>query len=230
MSADERAPVNEPAPAIRVVVADDQPLLRHSLRLVIDAAPDLAVIGEAATGGDAVALARTVQPDVVLMDIRMPGGDGIDATRQICGDSELRGTHVLVLSMFELDEYVHAALHAGASGFLLKDAHPEQVVDAIRRTFAGESLFAPSILARLVEHYLQRPGGVRTRSLDPLTQRELEILVLVARGLSNAEIAAALTISIKTVKTHIGNLLAKLAARDRAQLVIAAYEGGVVSA
>ena len=159
----------------------------------------------------------------------MPGGDGIDATRQICADPALRGTRVLVLSMFELDEYVHTALQAGAGGFLLKDAHPEQVVDAIRRTRAGESLFAPSILARIVEHYLQLPGGLRTRSLDALTQRELEILVLVARGLSNAEIAATLTISIKTVKTHIGNLLAKLAARDRAQLVIAAYEGGVVS-
>jgi DNA-binding NarL/FixJ family response regulator len=221
--------MNEPAPSIHVLVADDQPLMRHSLRLVIDAAPDLAVIGEAATGGDAVALARTLRPDIVLMDVRMPGGDGIDATRQICGDPALRGTRVLVLSMFELDEYVHAALRAGAGGFLLKDAHPEQVVEAIRRTFAGESLFAPSILARIVEQYLQLPGGLRTRSLDALTQRELEILVLVARGLSNAEIAATLTISIKTVKTHIGNLLAKLAARDRAQLVIAAYEGGVVS-
>jgi DNA-binding NarL/FixJ family response regulator len=215
--------------SIHVLIADDQPLLRHSLGLLIDHAPDLALAGQAATGDDAVALARRLRPDLVLMDIRMPGGDGIDATWRITSDAELRATRVLVLSMFELDEYVYAALRAGASGFLLKDAQPDQLLDAIRRTCAGESLFAPSILTRLVEHYLDRPGTAPALSLDRLTGRETEVLALVARGLSNDEIAGALTISIKTVKTHIGNLLAKLAARDRAQLVIAAYESGLVT-
>ncbi|MFD0821600.1 LuxR C-terminal-related transcriptional regulator, partial [Micromonospora zhanjiangensis] len=168
-------------------------------------------------------------PDVVLMDIRMPVGDGIAAARAITADAELRAVRVVVLSMFELDEYVYGALRAGASGFLLKDAHPDQLVDAVRRTHAGESLYAPSILTRLVEHYLARPGGRRAPALAVLTGRETDILVHVARGLSNDEIANALHISVKTVKTHIGNLLTKLAARDRAQLVIAAYEGGLVA-
>ncbi|MBB5789846.1 response regulator [Jiangella mangrovi] len=214
---------------IRVLVADDQPLLRHSLALLLDAAPDLAVAGTAATGGEAVELAGELRPDVVLMDIRMPGGDGIEATRRITGDPALAAVRVLVLSMFELDEYVYAALRAGASGFLLKDARPDQLLDAVRRTSSGESLFAPSILTRLVEHYLERPAGPeRDRPrLDVLTERETEVLALVASGLSNDEIAAALFISVKTVKTHIGHLLAKLAARDRAQLVIAAYENGL---
>jgi len=216
-------------PAIRVLVADDQPLLRHSLAVLIDATPDLAHVGAAATGHDTVRLARELQPDVVLMDIRMPGGDGIDATRAITADPRLGAARVLVLSMFELDEYVYAALRAGASGYLLKDAHPDQLLDAVRRTYAGESLFAPGILTRLVEHYLDRPGTRSVRGLDVLTERETGVLTLVAGGLSNDEIARALTISVKTVKTHIGNLLAKLAARDRAQLVIAAYEGGLVS-
>ncbi|WP_053206756.1 response regulator [Jiangella muralis] len=214
---------------VRVLIADDQPLLRHSLALLLDATPDLAVAGTAATGAEAAALAADLRPDVVLMDIRMPGGDGIEATRRITADPELAAVRVLVLSMFELDEYVYAALRAGASGFLLKDARPEQLLDAVRRTHAGESLFAPSILTRLVEHYLGRPAaGPAGARLDVLTERETEVLALVAAGLSNDEIAAALTISIKTVKTHIGHLLAKLAARDRAQLVIAAYENGLV--
>ncbi|SDS69937.1 response regulator transcription factor [Jiangella sp. DSM 45060] len=214
---------------VRVLIADDQPLLRHSLALLLDAAPDLAVAGTAATGAEASALAADLRPDVVLMDIRMPGGDGIEATLRITADPELGGVRVLVLSMFELDEYVYAALRAGASGFLLKDARPEQLLDAIRRTHAGESLFAPAILTRLVEHYLSRPaGGASGARLDVLTERETEVLALVAAGLSNDEIAASLFISIKTVKTHIGHLLAKLAARDRAQLVIAAYENGLV--
>jgi DNA-binding NarL/FixJ family response regulator len=215
-------------PAIRVLIADDQPLLRHSLAVLIDATPDLTHVGAAATGHDTVRLARELLPDVILMDIRMPGGDGIDATRAITGDPGLPA-RVLVLSMFELDEYVYAALRAGASGYLLKDAHPDQLLDAVRRTYAGESLFAPGILTRLVEHYLERPGTRTVRGLDILTGRETEVLTLVAGGLSNDEVARALTISVKTVKTHIGNLLAKLGARDRAQLVIAAYEGGLVS-
>jgi DNA-binding NarL/FixJ family response regulator len=214
---------------VRVLIADDQPLLRHSLAILINGTPDLAVVGEAATGHDAVRLARELAPDVILMDIRMPGGDGIEATRGITADPSLSDCRVLVLSMFEFDEYVYGALSAGASGFLLKDAHPDQVLDAIRRTSGGESLFAPAILTRLIEHYVGRSAVAPTPRLDMLTGRETEVLTLVAQGLSNGEIATALTISIKTVKTHIGNLLAKLAARDRAQLVIIAYEGGLVA-
>ncbi|MFD7311729.1 response regulator [Promicromonospora sp. NPDC059942] len=251
---------------VEVLVVDDQPLIRHSLRIVVDGAPDLAVVGEAGTGDAAVARAAELRPDIVLMDIRMPGGDGIDATRRILADSGPHETRVLVLSMFELDEYVHAALRAGASGFLLKDAEPERLVDAIRRTHSGESLFAPSILTRLVAHYLDRPaaqvpardagegpdrdaveGPDPLRAQDPapeaaahrtalqapqgpgvLTDRETEVLTQVGRGLSNDEITRALTISMGTVKTHIGSLRAKLHARDRAQLVIAAYDHGLV--
>src|SRR5689334_6352927 len=212
--------------SVRVLVVDDQPLIRHSLRLIVDSAADLEVVGEAGTGTDAVARAVELRPDVVLMDIRMPGGDGIEATRRIAG--ELPATRVVVLSMFELDEYVHAALRAGASGFLLKDAEPDRLVEAVRRTHAGESLFAPSILTRLVEHYVGRSMPKATSEL--LTDRESEVLTLIGRGLSNQEITQTLTISMGTVKTHIGNLLAKLQARDRAQLVIAAYEQGLVTA
>ncbi|MFE9244120.1 response regulator [Nocardiopsis sp. NPDC006938] len=213
---------------VRVLVADDQLLLRRSLSLLIDAAPGVAVVGQAGAGREAVALTRLLDPDVVLMDIRMPDGDGIEATRTITSASGGTRTRVVVLSMFELDEYVHAALRAGASGFLLKDAHPDQLVDAVRRTHAGESLLAPSVLARVVEHFLRGPGAGPARGIDHLTDRETEVLTLVARGLSNTEIAQACTISIRTVKTHIGNLLAKLGARDRAQLVIAAYDSGLV--
>ncbi|GIJ22802.1 response regulator [Micromonospora lutea] len=214
--------------SIRVLVADDQPLLRHSLALLIDGTPGLTVVGQAATGNEAVSLTRERRPDVVLMDIRMPDGDGIEAAERITAATDLGGTRVVVLSMFALDEYVAAALRAGAHGFLLKDAHPDQLVDAIRRTHAGEFLFAPSILTRFVAHYLDRPGPPQVRKIDGLTGRETEVLALVARGLSNDEIARSLTISIKTVKTHIGNLLTKLDARDRAQLVIAAYENDLV--
>ena len=212
--------------AIRVLVADDQQLLRHSLAILIDGTPGLNVVGQAATGHDAVALTRERRPDVVLMDIRMPDGDGIEATRRITGDPDLRDTSVVVLSMFALDEYVSAALRAGARGFLLKDAHPDQLLDAIRRTHAGESLFAPSILTRLVTHYLDRPRPPDIRGIDVLTGRETEVLSLVARGLSNDEIARALTISVKTVKTHIGNLLTKLGARDRVAAVVLAHRNG----
>ncbi|CAL9470842.1 Response regulator protein VraR [Nocardiopsis dassonvillei] len=215
---------------VRVLVADDQPLIRHSLRLVIDGAPGLGVVGEAGTGEAAFERAAELRPDVVLMDVRMPGGDGIEATRRITGHPDLAGTRVLVLSMFELDEYVRAALGAGASGFLLKDVEPARLVDAVARTHAGESLFSPHILARIVDHYLERPGPAAGPGPEVLTGRETEVLTLVGRGLSNHGIAAALTISIGTVKTHIGHLLAKLHARDRAQLVIAAYEHGLVRA
>lgn len=217
---------------IRVLVVDDQPLLRHSLGLIIDGAEGLSTVGDAGTGEGAVHQARALVPDVILMDIRMPGGDGLEATRTITADPALTSTKVIVLSMFDLDEYVHEALRAGASGFLLKDARPGQLVDAVRRTYDGESLFAPAILSRLVEHYVRSPRTAPSDGQPPalhrLTARETEVLTLVARGLSNTEITEALTISMRTVKTHIGNLLAKLDARDRAQLVIAAYEAGVV--
>lgn len=218
----------QPQVSVRVLIADDQPLLRHSLSTLISGTSDLSVAGEAATGADAARRAAELVPDVILMDIRMPGGDGIEATRIITADPALSGCRVLVLSMFELDEYVYGALRAGASGFLLKDAHPDQFLDAIRRTHAGESLFAPAILARLIEHYVNRPA-VTGQRLDRLTERETEVLALVARGMSNTEIATALTISVKTVKTHIGSLLAKLHARDRSHLVITAYETGLVA-
>ncbi|MGC4788168.1 response regulator [Micromonospora sp. DT178] len=214
---------------VQVLVVDDQPLIRHSLRLIIDSAPDLVVAGEADTGEAAVVRAGQLCPDVVLMDIRMPGGDGIDATRRITADPALTSTRILVLTMFELDEYVHAALRAGASGFLLKDAVPGQLIDAIRRTHSGESLFAPSILTRLVKHYLDQSAPKVAPTQTVLTDRETEVLTLVGRGLSNQEIARALSISMGTVKTHIGSLRSKLHARDRAQLVITAYEQGLVS-
>ncbi len=215
---------------VRVLVADDQPLIRYSLRALIESAPGLAVVGDAASGAEAVRLARELRPDVVLMDIRMPGGDGIEATRGILDDPALAGCRVLVLSMFELDEYVYGALRAGASGFLLKDCEPDRLLEAIRRTHDGESLFAPSVLTRLVAHYVGRTTQGSARPPARLTPREVEVLALVGRGLSNHEIAAQLVISVKTVKTHIGSLLAKLHARDRAQLVIAAYDAGLVAA
>ena len=213
----------------RVLLADDQPLLRRSLASIIDNEPDLTVAGEAENGAEAVLRARATRPDVILMDVRMPRVDGLEATRRICADPVLAGTRVVVLSMFELDEYVYAALRAGASGFLLKDARPGDLIDAIRRIHRGESLFAPSILTRLVAHYVAVPRASRPPpALRTLTSRETEVLTLIGGGLSNDEIAAALVIAVKTVKTHITHLLAKLAARDRAQLVIAAYDAGLV--
>jgi DNA-binding NarL/FixJ family response regulator len=212
--------------SVRVLLVDDQPLLRHSLAMIINNEPDLTVVGEAGNGKDAIAYARTTRPDVILMDVRMPLLDGLEATRRICALSEAR---VLVLSMFELDEYVYEALRAGASGFLLKDARPEELIEAIRRTYRGESLFAPSILTRLVAHYVAAPRPDRpTPALRQLTGREVEVLTLIGGGLSNDEIAATLMISVKTVKTHITHLIAKLAVRDRAQLVIAAFNAGLV--
>ena len=216
-------------PGIRVVIADDQAMLRHSLALLIGGAADIDVVGQAGTGDEAVRVAEELTPDVIVMDIRMPGGDGIEATRRIVANPGLVRCRVLILSMFELDEYVYGALRAGASGFLLKDAHPDELQDAIRRTHAGESLFAPAVLARLVEHFVSRGRVAAARFPARLTERETEVLQLVARGLSNDEIAAELVISIKTVKTHIGSLIAKVHARDRAQLVITAYESGLVS-
>ncbi|MEU7885029.1 response regulator transcription factor [Microbispora bryophytorum] len=220
--------MNDGGTSIRVVIADDQPLLRHSLAAVINANHDMTVVGEAGTGDEVVGLSAELRPDVVLMDIRMPGTDGIAATRRVTTGAGTGSVKVIVLTMFELDEYVRAALHAGASGFLLKDSHPDALLDAIRRTHRGESPFAPKVLTRMIEAYIAQPARAKPARLDALTARETEVLTLVGHGLSNDEIAARLTISIKTVKTHIGNLLSKLQARDRAHLVIAAYEGDLV--
>lgn len=226
---DRQSPAQEP---IGVLLADDEPLLRQSLRIVIDSQPDLRVVGETDTGAETVRAATTLVPDVILMDIRMPGSDGIHATRAITNDPALDGVRVLVLSMYELDEYVYGALRAGASGFLLKDAHPMTLLDAIRRVHTGEALFAPAILTKLVEHYVAQPAlstGRERQDNGGLTPRETEVLTLIGRGFSNDEITAKLHVSANTVKTHVSNLLAKLHARDRAQLVIAAYQRGLAS-
>ncbi|MEV6290806.1 response regulator transcription factor [Streptomyces sp. NPDC051896] len=217
---------------IRVLVADDQSLLRGSFRVLIDTAPGLSTVGEAATGAEAVESARRLRPDVVLMDIRMPGMDGIEATRHIARCPETEHTRVLILTTFDLDEYVYGALRAGAAGFLLKDTSPEALLTGIRTVAAGESLLAPSVTRRLIAEFARLPAAhpAPRSSLDDLTDREREVLLLVARGLSNTDIAEYLHISHGTVKTYIGRLLSKLGARDRAQLVITAYESGLVTA
>ncbi len=205
----------------RVLIVDDQALLRASFRLLVDNEPDLTVVGEAGTGAEAVELASSLRPDIVLMDIRMPQMDGIEATRL------MDGPRVLVLTTFDLDEYVFGALRAGASGFLVKDTPPAELLAAIRVVATGESLLSPSVTRRLISEFVRQPSSPALKGLEVLTEREKEVLLLIARGLSNAEIMAALHVSPGTVKTHIGNLLSKLHARDRAQLVIAAYESGL---
>ncbi|MFD2768356.1 response regulator [Micromonospora eburnea] len=219
--------------AAKVVLVDDHLLLRQSLASLIDADPHLAVVGQASDGIEAIDTIGATRPDVVLMDVRMPRLDGIEATRRLCRDANLSHTRVLVLSMFELDEYVYQAIRAGASGFLLKDTRPNELLDAIKRTHAGESLFAPAILTRLIEHYISIPPQSAAQEAvgrlgANLTGRETQILELIGRGLSNEEISRHLTISIKTVKTHVSHLLSKLSARDRTHLVIAAYDAGLV--
>ncbi|MGP4029116.1 response regulator [Actinomadura sp. 3N407] len=213
---------------LRVLVADDQALLRGSFRVLIDTAPGLRTVGEAGTGAEAVELAERERPDLVLMDVRMPEMDGIEATRRICDD--LPDVRVLILTTFDLDTYVYSALRAGASGFLLKDTPPADLLSAIRVVASGESLLAPSVTRRLIAEFVRRPGPAQPppAGLDGVTEREREVLTLIARGLSNTELAEHLHLSPATVKTHIGHLLAKLRARDRAQLVIAAYETGLV--
>jgi DNA-binding NarL/FixJ family response regulator len=221
--------VSGAAPAdIRVLVVDDQALLRGSFRLLVESAPGMIVVGEAANGTEAVLLARDAHPDVVLMDVRMPAMDGIQATREICARSSAR---VLILTMFDLDEFVYAALRAGASGFLLKDTPPTELLSAISIVARGDALLAPAITRRLIADFARIPESAPPRPpvLNDLTQREREVLTLVARGLSNTEISSQLCVSLPTVKTHVGRLLSKLCARDRAQLVIAAYEAGLVS-
>jgi DNA-binding NarL/FixJ family response regulator len=215
---------------IRVLVADDQAAVRAGFAALIAAEEEMEVVGEAADGREAVDLARRVLPQVVLMDIRMPRLDGLEATRLICADANLRGTRVLVLTTFDLDEYVYAALRAGASGFLLKDAGPDELLRAIRVVGEGNALLEPSITKRLIAEFASRRDLRRTpEELDELTGREREILRLVAGGLSNEEIARRLVISPLTAKTHVSRILRKLGCRDRAQLVAFAYETGLVT-
>ncbi len=213
---------------IRVLLADDQSLVRAGFRMILRAEPDIAVVGEAADGVEAVALAEALAPDVVLMDVQMPGLDGIGATRRITADAG--GPRVIVLTTFDLDRYVYDALRAGATGFLLKTAPEEHLLAAIRVAAAGGSLFAPSVTRRLVERFTSLPdrAGPPHAALDGLTEREREVAVAVARGLTNVEIAALLVVSEHTVKTHVAHVLAKLGLRDRTQIVIAAYESGLV--
>jgi DNA-binding NarL/FixJ family response regulator len=220
---------------IRVLVVDDQELLRNSFRILIDAEPDLSVVGEAADGAQAVEMAARTSPDVIVMDIRMPVMDGLEATRLITGaggDGSVIVPRVLILTTFDLDEYVFRALRAGASGFALKSRPLEELLSAIRVVASGEALLAPSVTRRLVARFAREPNGFEAapRDLADLTSREREVLVSIARGLSNSELAGHLHLSVPTVKTHIGRLLAKLGARDRAQLVIIAYESGLVKA
>jgi DNA-binding NarL/FixJ family response regulator len=215
---------------VRVVVADDQTLLRAGLRGIVDTAPDLTVVGEAATGREAVALVHEQRPDVVLMDIRMPDMDGLEATRLVTGSSDVK---VLILTTFDLDEYVYSALRGGASGFLLKDTPPGDLLSAIRVVAAGDALLAPGITKRLIREFATRPAPpmpFSDRVPRTITEREREVLVLVAMGLSNREIAEHLHIGPGTAKTHVRHLLTKLDARDRVQLVIIAYRTGLVTA
>ena len=218
---------------IGVVIADDQALVRGGFRVLVDTADGMEVLGEASDGAEAVALARKHHPDVVLMDVRMPVQDGIEATRQIKQDNGTAEVKVLILTTFDLDEYVYSALRAGASGFLLKDTTPEKLLDAIRVVASDEALLAPTVTRRLIEAFTARlgePAFVAPAALGTLTDRERQVLREVARGLSNTEIAGRLHMSPATAKTHVSRLLTKLAARDRAQLVVIAYETGLVRA
>jgi len=214
-------------PPIRVLVADDQALMRTGFRMILDAQEGIEVVGEAIDGEDAIRQYARLRPDVVVMDVRMPTMDGIRATERLTATDP--PARVLILTTFDLDEYVYEALRAGASGFLLKDRPSEELVAAVRVVAAGEALLAPSVTRRLIEEFARRPVAAGPpRGLDELTEREREVLVLMAQGLSNAEIAGALHVAQTTVKTHVGRVLQKLRLRDRAQAVVLAYESGLV--
>jgi DNA-binding NarL/FixJ family response regulator len=213
---------------IRVLLADDQALIRAGYKMILDAEPDLEVVGEAVNGRDAVFLARTTRADVVLMDIRMPEVDGIEATRRIAADDDLAGVRILVLTTFENDENVLHAVRAGASGFLGKNVGPDELIHAIRIVAAGDALLSPKATRGLVQHVLNQPTTQPVAALDQLTDREREVLILVAFGLSNEDIADRLVLSPLTAKTHVNRAMTKLGARDRAQLVVIAYQNGLV--
>lgn len=217
--------------AVRVLLVDDQPLLRTGFRMILESEPDIVVVGEAGDGERAVAEARALQPDVVLMDIRMPHLDGVQATEQITGSDRANAVKVLVLTTFDLDEYILAALRAGASGFLLKDVPPDDLVEAIHIVARGDAVVAPTVTRRLLDSFSDNLGAPDPRAnaqIDQLTEREREVFRLMARGRSNSEIAAELYVSETTVKTHVGNVLSKLGLRDRVQAVVFAYESGLV--
>jgi DNA-binding NarL/FixJ family response regulator len=216
---------------IRVAIADDQQLIRAGFRSLLEAEPDLEIVGEAGTGTEAVAMVTRERPDVVLMDIRMPEGDGLWATEQIAADPALSGTHIVIVTTFELDEYVGQAIRAGASGFLVKDTEPVELIRAVRVVAGGDALLSPGVTKRLLERVA---GGLKeapdTRQLNVLTEREREVLGLVGQGLTNDEIGRTLFLSPLTAKTHVSRIMSKLAARDRVQLVVVAYETGLVRA
>lgn len=213
----------------RIVIADDQAVIRTGLRSIFEAHPDLAVVGEASDGDQAIHVATHTRPDLVLMDIRMPGTDGVEATRRLAGPDVDDPTSVLIVTTFDLDEYVFGALRAGASGFLLKDTEPDELVGAVRTVAAGHAMVAPSVTRPLIEEFVKAvPTDPIALDLDDLSSRELDVLALIARGLSNAEIADELFVEVSTVKSHVGRIFAKLGVRDRVQAVITAYEHGIV--
>jgi DNA-binding NarL/FixJ family response regulator len=218
--------------SVRVLIVDDQALVRAGFRMILESEPEIEIVGEAEDGGQAVEASRELGPDVILMDIRMPNLDGLEATRRLVGDGNSGGPRVLMLTTFDLDEYVYEALRAGASGFLLKDTPPEQLVAAIHVVASGDALLSPAITKRVIEEFIRRPPSTVATELPPkvadLTARELEVLGFMARGLSNAEIAKDLFVSETTVKTHVARILMKLDLRDRVQAVVFAYETGLV--
>jgi len=214
---------------IRVLLADDQTLVRAAFAMLVESARDMEVVGQAGTGREAVALARSERADLVVMDLRMPDLDGIEATRLIAADEDLTAVRVLVLTTYDTDEHIVEALRAGASGFLVKDTRPAELLDAIRTVAAGEALLSPGPTGRLIERFLRSPSAPATGGPECLSDREREVLTLLARGLNNAEIAEALGLSPLTAKTHVSRIMGKLGARDRAQLVIVAYESGLVT-